>query len=165
MESLPRPTMRIAFARSVRLRCPACGKGRLFRRYFVRAKECGHCDWRFERGCGHWVGGSEIHMLASFGLSVILFGPVVALGGFSQGAIFAAIVGHVVLSLALFRYSRAVFLGMDHYFDPVPEKADERDGGPECVEFLPRPRTPGGAHRPVAGRSSRRAREKEAVSC
>ncbi len=158
--------MRTALARVVKLRCPACGKGRLFRRYFHRAEECGHCDWRFERGCGHWVGGSEVHMLASFGLSVIVFGPVVALGGFSQGAIFVAMVGHAVLSLALYRYSRAAFLCMDHYFDPVAEKSDDRDDGPACGELAPRPRTPGGVRRSrrvAARRSSRRAREE--VSC
>ena len=149
-----------------KLRCPACGKGRLFRRYFVRAEECGHCDWRLERGTGHWVGGSEVHMFASFGLSVIVFGPVVALSGFSRGAIVAAMVGHVVLSLALFRYSRAFFLCMDHYFDPVAEKSDDPDSGPGCGELLIPPRSPGGARHPrrsVARRSRRRTREKEAI--
>lgn len=84
-------------------------------------------------------------MFASFGLSVIVFGPVIALSGFSQGVIVASMVGHVALSLALFRYSRAVFVCMDHYFDPVAEKNDDRDEGPGCGELLPRPRSPGGA--------------------
>ena len=85
----------------MRLRCPACGHGRLFRRYFVRKDRCGHCGWKFEREAGHWVGGSEVHMFASYGLSVFLFVPILVLMRPTPALLAAVIAGHVALSLLL----------------------------------------------------------------
>ena len=109
-----------------RLRCPACGQGRLFRRYFVRKDVCGHCGWRFERGEGHWVGGSEVHMLASYALSMLVAIPVIVF--YPATPVAYLIVGHVALSIALFRYSRAVFLGVDYLIDPHQPTNEDDDG-------------------------------------
>jgi uncharacterized protein (DUF983 family) len=125
--------------RVARLRCPACGHGRLFRRLFVRKDLCGHCGWEFERGAGHWVGGSEVHMFASYGLSVILFVPVLVLVTPTPALLGAVIAGHVVLSLLLFRWSRALFLGIDYFIDPARPDHDDDDGPGGMPAVLPDP--------------------------
>ena len=126
--------------RSLRLVCPACGHGGLFRRYFIRKELCSHCGWAFERGHGHWVGGAEVHMFASYGLSVLLFMPVLVLFDPTPWLLGAVIGGHLVLSVALHRYSRAVFLGIDYLVDPgMPSDGDDGEGGAREIVWPPAP--------------------------
>ena len=136
--------------RVLRLRCPACGHGHLFRRYFVRKERCGHCGWEFERDDGHWVGGSEVHMFSSYGLSALLFVPILILMTPTPALLAAVIAGHVALSLLLFRFSRALFLGVDFMLDPALPDDDDDDGG-GMPAFLP-PDAPTGARRKKPGR-------------
>lgn len=148
------PSLSATVARIARLACPACGRGALFRRFFRRAETCSCCGWTFERGEGHWVGGSEVHMFASYGLSVLFCVPIVVFAGTTPVALGAVVATHVVVSLVVFRYSRAVFLGLDYYFDPAPPPGkDDDDGRASPV----RPRTP-----PLLAR--RRARRRERAS-
>ncbi len=117
----------------------------------MRANACGHCGWRFEREAGFWVGGAEVHMFLSYGLSVVVFVPVLVLFGDPLWVKLGAIVGHAALSLLFFRWSRAAFIGLDYWVDPVAGGAadDDREDGGE-------PATP--RRRPPAPRVSRRRR-------
>ena len=157
-----RPSFRAAVKRVVTLRCPACGGGRLYRRYFVRAERCTKCGWIHERGEGHWVGGSEVHMFASYLFSVVLFGPVVVLSGFSTTGCAVAVAGNIAFSLLFHRYSRAIFLVLDYCVDPDPARRDDDDGGPRVVA-VPHPRRPAGIRRRVPSRKSVRRKQREAV--
>jgi len=143
------PSLRQLFLRVLRLSCPACGRGRIYRRYFRRAESCTSCRRRFEREEGYWVGGSEVHMFASFGLSVLLCVPFVVLFEPTPAIYAAVILGHVILSLLVFRYSRAVFLGIDYWLDPGPPGARGDDPGDATAPARPRP---------MPGRARRRAR-------
>jgi uncharacterized protein (DUF983 family) len=139
------PTLATTLARVARLACPACGKGPVFARFFVRAECCERCRWRFERGDGHWVGGSEVHMFASYLLSVLVCFPVLLVAGPTPLAMVLVIAGHVAVSLAVFRWSRSLFLGLDYYFDPAaPPREDDRDEGERSPAS---PRTPPSVHR------------------
>jgi uncharacterized protein (DUF983 family) len=117
----------------LRLACPACGRGRLFRRYFVRAERCSKCGHEYERENGYWVGGAEVHMFFSYGLSVLICVPILIVFGSSTAIQCALIAGHVILSLLLFRYARAVFLAIDYRLDPVRPPADG-DGGLGAID-------------------------------
>jgi uncharacterized protein (DUF983 family) len=116
----------------LRIACPACGKGPLFRSYFVRAERCRHCGWEFERERGYWVGGSEVHMFASYGASVVLLLPILFIAGNTPVTVTCVIGGHIFLSLAIFRWSRAIFVGLDYLLDPAkpPPGEDDRRGEP-----------------------------------
>ena len=116
-------------------------------RFFVRKDICGHCGWKFERGEGHWIGGSEVHMLASYGISTVIAVPVIIFVKPTPLLLSAVIAGHVLLSLLLFRFSRALFLGLDYMCDPgAPESPDDGfDDG--IAELLRTPPPEGGASR------------------
>jgi uncharacterized protein (DUF983 family) len=135
------PSLLQLILRVLRLSCPACGRGRIFRRYFVRAERCSGCERRFEREEGYWVGGSEVHMFASFGLSVLVCLPFLVVFEPTPLLYAAVILGHVVLSLLVFRYSRAVFLALDYWLDPAapPAGGDDPGGAPAPVRPPPRP--------------------------
>ena len=124
-----RPPVRRLCARVARLRCPRCGKDSLFRSFFVRAERCAECHWVYERGEGFWVGGSEVHMFASYGVSVVIFIPLLILLGPSPAVQIGVILGHVICSILLFRWSRALFIGFDYYVDPGPAEGGDGGGG------------------------------------
>lgn len=43
-------------------RCPRCGAGRLFRRYFELAARCPSCGLSFERSEGYWTGAMAVNI-------------------------------------------------------------------------------------------------------
>lgn len=137
-----RPTFRRTFSRILRARCPRCGRGSIFERSIVRAERCDACGWEFERGHGFWIGGSEVHMFASYGISVVLFIPLLIILGSTPAVQAGVIVGHVACSLLLLRYSRAVFVGLDYYLDPGEADGGDDDGLDGAVPANPRPRRP-----------------------
>ena len=129
--------------RVLKLRCPRCGQGKLFQSFFLRAERCDHCEWRYEREDGFWVGGSEVHMFASYGLSVVIFIPLLIVLGPTPLVQAIAILGHIACSLLLFRYSRSVFIGIDYFLDPAPpESGDDGGEGSDGVPVEPKPRAP-----------------------
>jgi uncharacterized protein (DUF983 family) len=130
----------VLLLRILRLSCPACGRGPLFRRYFLRAERCSACHRRFEREEGYWVGGSEVHMFASFGLSVVACVPFLVLLEPTSLLYAGVVAGHVALSLVVFRYSRAVFLAVDYWLDPSsPARGGGDDPGGLAAPVRPRP--------------------------
>ena len=143
---MPAPSVRTLAARVLRAVCPACGKGALYRRGFKRNEICSHCGRRFEREQGYWIGGSEVHMFGSYGLSVLLLVPIMVLVYASPAMQAAAVLGHLIVSLAIYRYSRATFLALDYKLDPAsPDGGDPGDDdGPHHPAW---PRWP-----PTAGR-------------
>jgi uncharacterized protein (DUF983 family) len=52
----------------LRLKCPACEQGKLFRSYFKLYKTCPHCGVRFERETGEEAGGMS--------LSIVILGVI-----------------------------------------------------------------------------------------
>lgn len=154
------PTASVTLARILRVRCPRCGKGPIFRTFFRREECCSNCAWKFERESGFWVGGSEVHMIASYGISVVLFIPLVVVLGPTLPVQLGVIFGHIVCSLSLFRYSRATFIGLDFYFDPEARSDEDGGGDGEPVPVPRSPRRPVGRARPqplAQGSRSRRA--------
>jgi uncharacterized protein (DUF983 family) len=137
-----RPTLRCTLLRILRTRCPRCGTGPIFERSIVRAERCSHCEWQYERGHGFWIGGSEVHMFASYGISVLLFIPLLILLGPTPAVQAGVIAGHVACSLLLLRYSRSVFIGIDYYLDPGTVSGDDDDRDADGVPVEPKPRRP-----------------------
>ncbi len=65
--------------RGLTRRCPVCGGGGLFRRWFSMAPRCPRCGFRFEREQGHWVGSLGVNTIVSFGaLLATIVGGVIA---------------------------------------------------------------------------------------
>lgn len=150
MSAPERPTLRTLARRVSRLRCPVCGRGRLFHRGFRRARDCGGCGWTFERCEGHWVGGTEVQLFLSYGLSVAIAIPIIVLFGAGPWVAGSVIAGHVALSAFVCRYSRATFLAIDYYLDPEPPPGPD-DGDDDRERAAPRtPRPPGRARRRAA---------------
>jgi hypothetical protein len=96
-------------------------------------------------------------MFASFGLSVLVCLPFLVLLEPTALVYAAVLSGHVLLSLLLFRYSRALFLALDYYADPAAPGA-AGDGGDGAAEPA-RPRPAPGISLRRAGRRPRASRK------
>src|SRR3954470_7996123 len=69
--------------RALRLRCPLCGQGRLFRGWLTMHKQCPQCGATFEREPGFFLGSIYINygltaLIVAIVYPVLLFNGIVA---------------------------------------------------------------------------------------
>jgi uncharacterized protein (DUF983 family) len=98
--------------RGLRLRCPVCGQGKLFRGYFTMHERCVCCGVGFSREHGQWVGSLDINTLLT---AIILmagagFGPLWSL----QTSLIVWCSAAVVVPIVLFRFSRGLWTAVVH---------------------------------------------------
>ena len=102
----------------LRLRCPRCLKGPVFRSFWGLHKECPECGLSFEREPGFFTGA----MYFSYGIGIMIAAPVsiyLFLQGFSEPVIFAVALAQLaIVSPLLFRYSRVAWMHFDQRWDP-----------------------------------------------
>jgi uncharacterized protein (DUF983 family) len=105
--------------RAIRLRCPYCGRGKLFRGWFQMHKQCEACGASFEREPGFFLGSIYFNygltaLIATVAYTVLLFGYEVP-----ETALLVGALAFVVLfPLWFFRYARSLWLGFDQFADP-----------------------------------------------
>ena len=152
-----RPPVGVVLLRALRVRCPACGRGKVFLRGLESERRCGVCSWRLERGPGHWVGGSEINMLVTFPAGGVVVGAAVLIGGMGPVSVVAVAAATVAVSLLFYRRSRSLFLALDYLVDPTPDPATGtggetllRDGDPPPSPAPAPAARRGSCQRPVA---------------
>lgn len=108
----PEGYWRTVVGRGLRLRCPVCGQGRLFRTYFRMYDQCECCGVGFAREHGQWVGSLDINTFAVAFLLMIgaAFSPpwplAVSLSVWCTAA--------VVVPLITFRFSRGLWTAIVH---------------------------------------------------
>ena len=109
-----------AVRRSLRLRCPRCGRGELFYNLFFMFERCPECGLKYERAPGYFLGSTYIN----YGFIVLTIIPAyMALHygmGISNETLTIPFVAYcTIVPLFMFRYARAWWLAMDCYCDPV----------------------------------------------
>ncbi|NOX31388.1 MAG: DUF983 domain-containing protein [Actinobacteria bacterium] len=120
-------------ARGLRVKCPVCGQGRLFRRWFTMSRRCPQCDLKFERLEGHWLGAVAVNTMVTFGIMFVALGVVmvVAYPEYPIRTMLAVLLPiPVVAPLLLFPVTRTFWMAMDLLLRP-PEPGEIRS------EFLP----------------------------
>jgi uncharacterized protein (DUF983 family) len=100
-------------------RCPRCYRGAIFRGLFAMNERCAVCQLHFAREEGYFTGA----MIFSYVLAVPLLAILVlvlplATGWSFEEVLAAGGLGLVILSPALFRYSRALWIHLDRLIDP-----------------------------------------------
>jgi uncharacterized protein (DUF983 family) len=129
VEELDRYGLLRLLARGAARRCPVCGGGRLFRRWFTIVDNCPRCGFRLERIEGHWIGALGINVVVSFGavLVAVVVAFVATYPDGSAGAAVAVIVAvAVVVPLAFYPVSKTVWCAIDLAMRPL-EPDDEVD--------------------------------------
>jgi uncharacterized protein (DUF983 family) len=105
--------------RALRLRCPLCGQGRLFRRWLLMHERCSHCGVKFEREPGFFLGSIYINygltaLIVAIAYPVLLFNKLAA----ERHLLIGALVFVVLFPLLLFPWARSLWLGFDQWHDP-----------------------------------------------
>ena len=94
------PTLQQAIWRGLRRRCPRCGEGALFRRWFAMRERCGRCDLQFEGKpgdlWGFWVFTDRIFL---FGAMIALYFGFTPESWLLRGSLLALVVGALVATM------------------------------------------------------------------
>lgn len=112
-------TVTTLFTRALVLRCPRCGKGKLFERRLTMYERCSHCRWVFEREEGYWTGAMAVNLVFS---ELLVAGAVIPLAAmqvpylplFGIGLPVAAL-----LPIIFYRHAKAFWMGIDFLINPV----------------------------------------------
>ena len=96
-------------------RCPACGKGTVFRGLLSMAPQCSECGLRYEKEPGFFLGASiAAYFIGAFSIvpTLIICLLILKMDIFSTLGIGTAQL--LILSPLLFRYSRLLWLHAEH---------------------------------------------------
>ena len=119
LKQTPRRSLASALLRGLRLRCPVCGRGPLFRTWFRMHAGCAHCGLRFDRGPGYYLGSIYINYGLTAALVTVGYLALFLTDTLSAFAQLALLGGFCVLfPLWFFRYARSLWLAFDTYIDP-----------------------------------------------
>ena len=122
--------------RSCRLRCPLCGRGKLFRSWFRMYQDCSACGVTFERESGFFLGSIYFNygltaLVVAIAYPLLLFNEVLP----ERTLMLLTLAFVLVFPVWFFRYARALWLGFDQFCDPRPVGAQdgsaEKDPGSE----------------------------------
>jgi uncharacterized protein (DUF983 family) len=105
---------------ALRLRCPRCYLGSLYRRPFSMNSHCFHCGLKFEREQGYFVGAIYINYAATVAVAVpgfFLLDAFTSLNIHQQLAFWVPFA--IVFPLLFFHHSRSLWLALDHFFNPA----------------------------------------------
>lgn len=67
------------FWRGATRRCPRCGSGHLFRRYFTLKDDCPRCGLHFEREEGYFVGALAVNIAIVMAIFTVAFVTIMVL--------------------------------------------------------------------------------------
>jgi uncharacterized protein (DUF983 family) len=104
----------------LRLKCPRCGVGPLYKKPFKMLANCPDCGLKFEREQGYFVGAIYINYTATVAIAVPGFFLLDAFAGLTINQQLALWVPFaVIFPLIFFHHSRSLWLVLDHFFNPT----------------------------------------------
>lgn len=103
----------------LRLKCPRCGAGSLFRKAFRMEQECHHCGLKFEREQGYFIGAMYINYAVTVAVAVPGFFLLDAFAGITINQQLALWVPFaIIFPLIFFHHARSLWLVFDYFFNP-----------------------------------------------
>ena len=113
--------------RGLLLRCPYCGKGKLFRRGFKMYERCPVCGWRYEREEGYWTGAIAVNLVVTELLIALVVVPLaIWLALNHQPITLLVAIGlpmPFILPFLFFRHAKSLWMSIDFMVHPVdPEE-------------------------------------------
>jgi len=112
----------ILFARGLRLRCPVCGKGKIFQGFLQTHERCPVCHFVYEREPGYYTGAMAVNLIVTELLLVAIAIPVAASQVVSLPVLIAlGLTLPVVLPLIFYRPTKSLWMSLDHFLHPVEE--------------------------------------------
>jgi len=111
----------ILLGRALRLRCPLCGAGQLFRGWFAMHKQCPHCGAPFEREPGFYLGSIYINYGITALIVTIVYPSLLFNGILGKNTLLVGSLAFtLVFPVLVFPWARSLWLGFDQWRDPRP---------------------------------------------
>src|SRR5712692_6897521 len=109
--------------RALLLRCPRCGRGRIFLRRFKSYERCSVCGLVFEREEGFYTGAIAINLIVSELLITAFVIPFSVWAASNPGVPFIPLLIvlsplPVLLPFLFFRHTKSLWIGMVYWLDP-----------------------------------------------
>lgn len=115
--------------RGLRLRCPCCGVGPIFRGYFAMNARCAHCGRLFDRAPGYLLGSIYFNYGVTAVLVVAIYFGLYFTDTLRGTPLLALLTAFGVLfPLWFFRYARGLWIAFDERWDPWPNEEEARRG-------------------------------------
>ena len=115
---ISRPGLIASISRAMRLRCPRCGKGKLFPGYLKMHRNCPDCKFTFERDPGYFLGSTYINYALTAGITTVSYVGLHFGFGIPNSRLLPFLITFCGLfPVVFFRYARSLWLSLDCYFD------------------------------------------------
>lgn len=111
--------------RALLLRCPRCGKGKLYKHGFTMYDNCSVCGWRFEREEGYWTGAMAVNLVVTELLIVVVIFPLAVSGAPALPLLLFGIPATILVPILLYRHSKSLWMTIDFLLHPTPEMFNE----------------------------------------
>lgn len=108
-------------------RCPACGAGRLFSRWFRMADRCPGCGYQFAREEGFFLGAYVMNLVITQALVMVLavIPTIVMLNANPDASLLpvflGGLVGAVLAPLFFYPYSKTLWVAIELTLRPIDE--------------------------------------------
>jgi uncharacterized protein (DUF983 family) len=136
MRTAEGPSIMLVLLRGLMRRCPRCGQGKLFKRWFNFPKMCPRCGLPFEREEGAFLGSLTINYgVTGVAFFALLVGWMIVTGGQVRWVplILASVTVVVVVPLLFYPFAKTLWAGLDFLIfrsDPSYSEWTARDGEP-----------------------------------
>ena len=117
-------------------RCPRCGSGHLFRRYFTLVPDCPRCGLHFEREQGYFAGALAVNIMVVGAVFAIVFIALVAMTvpDIPVAPLLAVLVPIMLFGPILYYpFSKTVWMAVDR---AVLQRMDRRERADEQVRGI-----------------------------
>ena len=108
--------------RGVRLRCPRCGQGKLYRRLITMKmyERCQHCDWRFEREEGYWTGAMALDLVVAELVAAAYVVTATVVGAPLVPELVIGLLLAALLPIVLYPHAHSLWMTIDFMLHPTP---------------------------------------------
>jgi uncharacterized protein (DUF983 family) len=107
--------------RALLLRCPRCGKGKLFQHGYTMHETCSVCGWRFEREEGYWTGAMAVNLVVTELLIAVVIFPLAVSGVPAAPLLIIGVPVTIALPFLFYRHSKSFWMTIDFLLHPTPE--------------------------------------------
>src|SRR3989475_13084018 len=120
-------TIMLTFGRSLKLKCPVCGRASIVQRPFNLKHRCDSCGTIFKREEGFFVGAIMANVVATEIFILILYFACLLLTNFSDRITLTILfVAGVTFPIVFHHHSWSLWLGLDHLIEGLPRGSSRR---------------------------------------
>lgn len=117
-----RPSIRAAFWRILRLRCPACGQSSIVRSPFRIREFCPECGALFKREEGFFVGAILVNTIATEAIILLAYLLSLTMLQTDFQTVLIVLFGLAIFFPVIFyHHSWSIWLTLDHFIEFLPE--------------------------------------------